>query len=717
MKQISQDNLLFALDIGTRNIVGIVAEKKDNVITILAVERHEHKTRAMLDGQIHDVPQVVQAIQMLKKSLETKAGVVLTKVAVAAAGRALLTIKADAELVTKGLPSITKDIEKTIEIAAIQEAQNKLAQDNNLQNTEATGYYCVGYSVCDYHLDGTKFISLVGQSGNLAQATIIATFLPRQVVDSIQTALAESGLEMSTMTLEPIAAINVLIPQTMRHLNLALVDIGAGTSDVAITAAGSVTGFGMVPSAGDEITEALSQKYLLDFNVAEVVKRQIGRKTKTITFKDILGMSQKASIKDLIASILPNVTELSQLIAKEILLLNQRAPQAILLIGGGALTPELTQELAKTLDIPVERIGIREPEAGRDFTEIPEELMTPEAITPLGILKLADSESLNFISITVNDEQYRLFNLGKLKVLDGLLVSGIDARLLKSKPGLGFAVTINGNMKFIAGKDGKEGKIELNGKVTELETELKNGDKITITKGTQGTAPIATIRDVVSNTNEDKFTFDDVSYPLVMQYLLNDQIVDGESKLKDRDSVVTANPKTIGEAFQAAGLEPLVINYNYTINDEEVKYKADALMYMDGRVVTFADEIFPDADIVSSAPPLPNLEELLALTSTYKKPMVVYFCEQELSLDCFFESFSINDKPVTKKHTPMPGDVITHKISTKKPTISDVLAATTFDPMSVGMGKKINILLNDEPTDLITYVKGGDRISFEIKEN
>lgn len=717
MKKISQDNLLFALDIGTRNIVGIVAEKKDDVITILAVERHEHKTRAMLDGQIHDVPQVVQAIQILKKNLETKTDMTLTKVAVAAAGRALVTIKADAELVTKGMPSITKDIEKTIEIAAIQEAQNKLALDNNLQNTEATGYYCVGYNVCDYHLDGIRFISLVGQSGNLAQATIIATFLPRQVVDSIQTALAESELEMSTMTLEPIAAINVLIPQTMRHLNLALVDIGAGTSDVAITAAGSVTGFGMVPSAGDEITEALSQKYLLDFNVAEVVKRQIGRKVKTVTFKDILGINQKASVKDLTANILPNVTDLAQLIAKEILLLNQRAPQAILLIGGGALTPELTQELAKALEIPVERIGVREPEAGRHFTEIPKELMTPEAITPLGILKLADSESLNFISVTVNGEPYRLFNLGKLKVSDALLVSGIDARLLKSRPGLGFAVSVNGNMKFIAGNDGKEGKLELNGKVVSLDAELKNSDKIMVTKGTQGATPVVKIKDVVTNTNGEKFTFNDASYPLVTQYLLNEQIVNSESKLKDRDSVTTDNPKTIGEAFKATNLEPLVIEYTYTINDEEVNYKADALMYMDGRSVTLADEIFPDADIVSAAPPLPNIEELLALTSTYKKPMTVYFCEQELALDCFFESFFINDKPVTKKHIPMPGDFITHKISTKKPTISDVLAATTFDPMSVGIGKKINILLNEELTDLITYVKGGDRISFEIKEN
>lgn len=58
----------------------------------------------------------------------------------------------------------------------------------------------------------------------------------------------------------------------MRRLNVALVDIGAGTSDIAITDQSTVIAYGMVPTAGDEITEALSDYYLLDFPVAETVK-------------------------------------------------------------------------------------------------------------------------------------------------------------------------------------------------------------------------------------------------------------------------------------------------------------------------------------------------------------------------------------------------------------------------------------------------------------
>ena len=93
-------NLLFALDIGTRNVVGIVAEVVGNKINILASERLEHQTRAMLDGQIHDIPQVVLVIKEIKEKLEAKLNASLTKATVAAAGRALLTIESTAELET-----------------------------------------------------------------------------------------------------------------------------------------------------------------------------------------------------------------------------------------------------------------------------------------------------------------------------------------------------------------------------------------------------------------------------------------------------------------------------------------------------------------------------------------------------------------------------------------------------------------------------------------
>ena len=94
---------LFALDIGTRSVIGIVAEKEsDGSLRIIATDRREHKTRAMLDGQIHDVPQVAAIIDEVKSSLVKKTGPIKSA-AVAAAGRALYTMTAEAEMDTNGV--------------------------------------------------------------------------------------------------------------------------------------------------------------------------------------------------------------------------------------------------------------------------------------------------------------------------------------------------------------------------------------------------------------------------------------------------------------------------------------------------------------------------------------------------------------------------------------------------------------------------------------
>src|SRR5574344_2030219 len=88
---------IFALDIGTRSVIGIIAEHDDNGnLRILATDRLEHKTRAMLDGRIHDVRQVAGIIEKVEGGVSKKAGPV-HNAAVAAAGRALCTVTAEAE--------------------------------------------------------------------------------------------------------------------------------------------------------------------------------------------------------------------------------------------------------------------------------------------------------------------------------------------------------------------------------------------------------------------------------------------------------------------------------------------------------------------------------------------------------------------------------------------------------------------------------------------
>ena len=139
-----EKKLLFALDIGTRSIVGLIGEKTPDGIKMLAADRQEHTTRAMLDGQIHDVPEVAKVILAVKNRLEMEFGP-LRQVAIAAAGRALSTLKASAELDVHNRGYLTLQEERSLELMAIQSAQKQLAT-SRIVNDPAS-YYCVGHSI------------------------------------------------------------------------------------------------------------------------------------------------------------------------------------------------------------------------------------------------------------------------------------------------------------------------------------------------------------------------------------------------------------------------------------------------------------------------------------------------------------------------------------------------------------------------------------------
>ena len=82
-------------------------------------------------------------------------------------------------------------------------------------------FYCVGYSVVKYYLNDEVFISLEGHKANVIGCDIIVTFLPEDVVDGLYSAVGQADLAVANMTLEPIAAINVAIPENFRMLNIA----------------------------------------------------------------------------------------------------------------------------------------------------------------------------------------------------------------------------------------------------------------------------------------------------------------------------------------------------------------------------------------------------------------------------------------------------------------------------------------------------------------
>src|SRR5699024_3661510 len=220
-------------------------------------------------------------------------------------------------------PITTEEQIKHLELSAVQEAQFKLAEEGKGHFND---YHCVGYSVVHYKLDDEVIGSFIDQTGQKVSVEVIATFLPKVVVESLIAALDRANLKMDALTLEPIAAIHVLIPESMRKLNVALIDIGAGTSDLAISNDGTIVAYGMVPVAGDEITEKIGDHFLLDFKDAEWLKRKVIEE-KIATVHDILGFEINVTLDDLLTTIESSVDHLATLLANKVLELNKQSPQ------------------------------------------------------------------------------------------------------------------------------------------------------------------------------------------------------------------------------------------------------------------------------------------------------------------------------------------------------------------------------------------------------
>lgn len=555
------DDLIFALDIGTRTVIGVVGFYEDDQFKVIDTEVIEHKNRAMVDGQVHDIEEVARVAKMVKENLEKRLDISLKNVSIAAAGRSLKTRQVRIDRVIDNRYEIDMNTIAGLEIEGIKAAQAQFEKE--ISEDEDTTYYCVGYTVTNYYLNDYVISSLVGHKGKNIGADILATFLPHTVVDSLYAVMNRAGLRVTSLTLEPIAAINIAIPKDIRLLNLALVDIGAGTSDIAITQNGSVVAYAMVPIAGDEITEVLCQNYLLDFNTAEKVKKAINESGDDVCFTDILGIAHSESVDSLNKVIEANVKKLAETISDKIIEYNKKAPSAVFLVGGGSQVLGLAEIIAENLKLPKERVAVRKISSIQNIEMKEKNEAGPEFITPLGIaLNALEKEGQDFLSVVVNGNKVRLFNVRQQTVGDALLLAEVAPEELIPKKGRNLSFNLNGENKIVNGEYGIAAEIYVNGKPGSIQTVLNPGDEIIIKPA--GTGPDASIfiRDIVEYYNtsaevEVNGNIVGLDYSILEGDSVEVRITD-ENKHDERtlDDIVTEEMNNIETAGQgAAGIQ------------------------------------------------------------------------------------------------------------------------------------------------------------------
>lgn len=487
-----QGKLVFALDIGTRSIIGLVGRIEEEKLHVLAIEKEVHSQRAMIDGQIENIEQVAKVAMAVKKRLESRVGCTLSRVCVAAAGRALKTQRAFYELEFSEVQHITEETICRLEAGAIEKAEEEFKDDE-----EGRRFYLVGYSVTQYQLDHYPMSDLKDHQGQSVRADVIATFLPSEVVESLYTTMNKIGLEVEILTLEPIAAINAAIPKNIRLLNLALVDIGAGTSDIAISRDGSVIGYTMATVAGDEISETLMKMYLIDFDTAEKIKFEIREKDK-LEFHDILGVPHTISKDEVLECINDSFQSLCKEIADKIIEVNGSAPSAVFLAGGGSNLIDMEKEVAKYLGMDEGRVAIAGNNFGVNAVSDDFDLNNPEYATPLGI---AVSAGLNLINdschVVLNGKRARLFHGGSLTAMDVLMMNGYGYQNLIGRTGKNLIIEINGKRKIFYGTHSTLAVLKVNGQDAKVSDTVRPGDTVEFSPAQNGEPAVMHLSDIV----------------------------------------------------------------------------------------------------------------------------------------------------------------------------------------------------------------------------
>ena len=527
-------------------------------------------------------------------------------------------------------------------------------------------------------------------------------------MDSLRSALGLAGLQMASITLEPNAAINVIVPPSMRRLNLALVDIGAGTSGIAVTRESKVLGFGMVPVAGDEVTGAIADAFLLDFSVAERVKRQL--EAGPINCQDVVGNELELLPEQVQEAAAPAVDKLAAAIAQVILQLNGGRPQAVLCIGGGSLTTALIDALSRHLELPANRIGIRDRDSIPHVKGCPE-FTGPMTITPIGIAMAAlqtgpckrcpfasTAPAINCCNLPAAPSGIFCWppasHPSSSSVCPGQALPSKSTAIPSSCREPGRARTYSGQWS-----------------ASRSPYADPSHDEITIGPARAGSAPTVLVKDLVKDDGARKcFTINGERREFAPQALVNGEVVGPDHRLQDGDQVTTQGMiKTVADLLMELGYEA-VATFPYTIDDVEHYWQAEPEVFVNGRRAVPATTL-ASGDEISIRPrsDKPTLSMVAARLGLADVSITVDFNGQAVTLtNPALTRLRVNGESIHQDRELQAHDRL--EVLEPRPFIvNDIFRFVSFDPPKKGGSLKIKV--NGQAGGFTTPIDQGDSIT------
>jgi cell division protein FtsA len=379
----STKNVIVALDIGTTKVCTLIAQKTSSQLEILGVG--SHPSHGLKKGSVVNIEKTVESIRQSIEEAKLMAGVhELESATVGIAGNHIYCFNSSGVVPVKNKEIQNADVERVIEAAKAvlipsdREVLHVIAQEFKVDNTS-----------------GIK--NPIGMRGSRLEVNVHIVTGKTPLIHNLVKCVEMAGLSASEVILQPIASSRSVLSSEEKELGVVLIDIGGGTTDIAVWKEGSLVHSQIIPLGGNHFTNDLAVALKIPHNEAEKIKLHHGTvvmdnryKDTYLTVQGLTGTKPREVPVSLIAEILGARAEELFNVIKEVILeknLQNEINGGFVLTGGGAMIKNLPEMAEYFFEKPV-KLGY--PAAFGGMTSA---MQHPKFSTVLGLLQEARSSS------------------------------------------------------------------------------------------------------------------------------------------------------------------------------------------------------------------------------------------------------------------------------------------------------------------------------------
>jgi len=369
-------NLLVALDIGTSKIVTLVAEiTPEDTLSLIGMG--SHPSRGLKKGVVVNIESTVNAIQRSLEEAELMADAKIKEVLTGIAGSHIKSFNSHGMVAIKDKEVQQYDIDRVIETAR---AVNIPMEQQVLHILEQ-----------EFIIDGQGGVRQpLGMSGMRLEVKVHIVTGAVSAAQNIMKCVRRCGLEVRDLMLQPLASADAVLLDDERDLGVCLVDIGGGTTDIAVFTDGAIKHTSVIPIAGDQITNDIAMALRTPTKDAEELKiahgvalRQLASASDMIEVPGVGERGPRELSRQTLAEVIePRVEELYSLIQRELRSsgLEELLSSGIVITGGSALMKGMVELGEEVFHMPV-RVGL--PQYSGPLAEV---VRNPRYATAMGLL-------------------------------------------------------------------------------------------------------------------------------------------------------------------------------------------------------------------------------------------------------------------------------------------------------------------------------------------